>query len=144
MSEQQTTSTIGRVMEDAGTISRVPPSGFEALEVLEAGHAGEPSRGAERWAVLRRLLALGDVFAGLGAGTFAALVAGVPAANAVVLVACAALLCPALAFACGLYSGEDLRQPHDEHQGKARRGGPRCADEVPSRAEPKVEGENRR
>ena len=109
MSEQQTTSTIGRVMEDAGTISRVPPSDFEALEVLEAGHAGEPSRGAERWAVLRRLLALGDVFAGLGAGTFAALVAGVPAANAVVLVACAALLWPALAFACGLYSGEDLR-----------------------------------
>ena len=96
-------------MEDAGTISRVPAPGFEALQVLEVGHAGERSRGAERWAVLRRLLALGDLFAGLGAGMFAALVAGVPTANAVVLAASAALLWPALAFACGLYSGEDLR-----------------------------------
>ena len=102
---------IGRVMEDAGTVSRkrLGPPVFEGLEVLEAGQAGERSRGAERWAVLRRLLALADLLAGVGAGAVAALAAGLPIASAALLAGFVALLWPALAFASGLYSSDDLR-----------------------------------
>jgi exopolysaccharide biosynthesis polyprenyl glycosylphosphotransferase len=112
MSEQRTASTvIGRVMEDAGTIyrERLRAPVFEGLEVLEAGDAGERSRGAERWVVLRRLLALADLLAGLAVGAIAALVAGLPLVPGLALAGAAALLWPALAFAIGLYSSDDLR-----------------------------------
>jgi len=104
----------GKVMDDIGTLSpqRLRPPVFESLESLEvltAGQPGERSRGTERWAVLRRLLAVADLFAGIGAGVVAALVAGLPIANAVLLAGLVALLWPALAFASGLYSSDDLR-----------------------------------
>jgi len=104
---------IGKVTEDTGTLfrgRRPPPTDeLEGIEVLEAGRAGERTRGAERWSVLRRLLLLADLLAGLGAGALAALAAGAPPGSALWLVLVVTLLWPALTFACGLYTGDDLR-----------------------------------
>ncbi len=106
---------IGKVMEDAGSTVRnrfrppVTPGDLEGLEVLEAGHATERTRGAERWRVLRRLLALADMLAGLSVGVLTALVADLSITSAFVFVSTVALIWPALAFACGLYSSDDIR-----------------------------------
>jgi len=112
--EKAPTTLIGKVTEDTRTIFRgrlrpPPTDEFEGLEVLEAGQATERTRGAERWSVLRRLLLVADLLAGLGAGALVALAAGVPPGAALGLVAVVTVLWPAVAFACGLYTGDDLR-----------------------------------
>jgi exopolysaccharide biosynthesis polyprenyl glycosylphosphotransferase len=112
--EKKPTAMIGKVTEDTRTIFRgrrrdPPTDEFEGFEVLEAGRATERTRGAERWSVLRRLLLLADVLAGLAAGGVIALAAGIPPGGALGLAVAVTAVWLALAFASGLYTGDDLR-----------------------------------
>lgn len=76
---------------------------------LEAELSVERSHGSERWSVLRRMLATGDLAAATVATLAAALVSGLDFGPALAFVSLAALGWPTVSFACGLYAAEDLR-----------------------------------
>ncbi len=92
---------------------------LEDLEVLEvagihrrdsqAGQPDELARGAERWTVLRRLLGLADISAGLTTGALAALIGGLAGEGALAFTLLSGTLWIVVTFTCGLYGHEGLR-----------------------------------
>jgi len=97
----------------------LPAGEFEHLEVLEvagvhrrdheARQADERTGNAKRWAVLRRLLGLADLIAGLLTGALAALLGDLSGGSALAFIASVCTLWLAVAFTCGLYARNDLR-----------------------------------
>jgi exopolysaccharide biosynthesis polyprenyl glycosylphosphotransferase len=104
-----TTKLIERFKVGAPGAATPHTEAFNAPPPLEVELALDRSHGAERWSVLRRMLATGDLAAAAVAGLVAALVSGLTFEPAVVFFVLVALGWPVIAFACGLYAAEDLR-----------------------------------
>jgi exopolysaccharide biosynthesis polyprenyl glycosylphosphotransferase len=79
-----------------------------SAELLQEQVASDGARGGERYKLMRRLLALGDVLAGLAAGLAGAMVADTSGRATVAFVVLTALAWPSALFVSGLYALEGL------------------------------------
>jgi len=103
------TKMIERFRVSSARVAEPEPEAFEAPAALEAELAVERSHGAERWGVLRRMLAVADLVAAAVAALAAALVSGLDLDSSLPFMLFVALGWPAVAFVFGLYAAEDLR-----------------------------------